>query len=116
MPPFHHHRPYIPPPRPYIPPHRPHIPPPRPPMHRPHFPPPGPNSGGSGEGPSGLVGLVIFLLALVLMAWFFFGFWLPGYMSIRKKQAEFQREWEQKKIEHEQFQKEFDEKWEEWPE
>ncbi len=36
-----------------------------------------------------LIGIII-----VIMAIFFFGFWLPGFLDMKKKHEEFDREWD----------------------
>jgi hypothetical protein len=48
------------------------------------------------------------LVAVVIAAVFFFGFWLPGWLDVKKKQEEFDREFQK-------HQQEFDRKWNEFP-
>jgi hypothetical protein len=39
--------------------------------------------------------LVIFVIVLILVAIFFFGTWLPGYLEMQQKHKEFHQKWNQ---------------------
>lgn len=100
---MHYHRPHIPIHRPHVPPPTIHHPPPRP-----HFPPPHHSSGGGPSGPGGAIAAIVGLAGFAV---FFFGFWLPGFLRMSERHDQFNRDWEARQREHEQFRKDFDRDW-----
>ncbi|HKB40533.1 MAG TPA: hypothetical protein VKD72_29175 [Gemmataceae bacterium] len=39
--------------------------------------------------------MVLFVIILILVAIFFFGTWLPGYLEMQQKHKEFDQKWNQ---------------------
>jgi len=67
-----------------------------------------------GEGPFAwqITGqTVLAILGVIVAAVFFLGFWLPGFLDMKKKHREFDQRFEQGVKEHEAFKKKFDEDW-----
>ncbi len=114
MPPFPFHRPYIPPPRIH---HYPKIH--HPPIKHHHHHTPFRHYPSGGHGPSGPYSWVGEVIGLIILAIFFFGFWLPGWQDMQRKHKEFDREWNRTRKEMKRRHREFDQEWErnrrQWP-